>query len=277
MHLSIKSDGFIMDIKKYIDSGILELYVAGVLSEKENQEVYDNMQRYPLIRTEVLQIELAVKSLSAAMAADYIVKPFKDLENRLTNRGKIIQLDQKAKSRPWLAYAGWAASVALLLGSVYMYNQNLNLKEALKIADIENAALEESIAKANESSEMANELVNIIRAKDIEAITLGGQAISPDAFAKVFWNKETKMAYIDVAGLPEPPAGKVYQVWSLKLNPLTPTSLGILDDYATDDNKVFTLSNENESQAFGITLEPAGGSESPTLEQLYALGVVKSS
>ena len=31
-----------MDIKAYIESGILELYVAGQLSEKENQDVKEN-------------------------------------------------------------------------------------------------------------------------------------------------------------------------------------------------------------------------------------------
>ncbi len=36
------------------------------------------------------------------------------------------------------------------------------------------------------------------------------------------------------------------------------------------------LQNTNESEAFGIRLEPAGGSESPTMEQLYTLGVVAS-
>ena len=66
----------------------------------------------------------------------------------------------------------------------------------------------------------------------------------------------------------------VYQVWSLKLSPLTPTSLGTIDDFTTDANKIFEIENSNESEAFGITLEPAGGSATPTMEQLYTLGVV---
>jgi anti-sigma-K factor RskA len=76
--------------------------------------------------------------------------------------------------------------------------------------------------------------------------------------------------------LPEPPKGKVYQVWSLILNPLMPTSLGVIEEFSTDKDKVFDLKNTNQSEAFGITLEPAGGSKSPNLEQLYTLGVVAS-
>ena len=88
-------------------------------------------------------------------------------------------------------------------------------------------------------------------------------------------DKNTKEVYIDASGLPTPPEGMVYQVWALKLEPvLTPTSIGLLDSYATSTTKVIKVENANEAQAFGITLEPAGGSAGPTMEQLYTLGKV---
>ena len=94
-------------------------------------------------------------------------------------------------------------------------------------------------------------------------------------YAKAYYNKNTKEVYIDASGLPEPPKGMVYQVWSLQLEPvLTPTSIGLLDSYATSSTKVIKVENAESPQAFGITLEPAGGSASPTLEQLYTLGKV---
>lgn len=58
------------------------------------------------------------------------------------------------------------------------------------------------------------------------------------------------------------------------MDPLTPTSIGLLDDFVTIENKVFVLQDIPESEGFGITLEPAGGSTTPTLEQLYTLGVI---
>ena len=74
---------------------------------------------------------------------------------------------------------------------------------------------------------------------------------------------------------PEPPEGKVYQIWSLKLSPtLTPTSIGLLEDFKGNNEKLFAVSGTSDAEAFGITLEPAGGSKSPTMEQLYTLGKV---
>jgi hypothetical protein len=36
-------------------------------------------------------------------------------------------------------------------------------------------------------------------------VALGGQAVAPESSAKVYWNKETQVVYVDAAGLPEPP------------------------------------------------------------------------
>jgi hypothetical protein len=141
----------------------------------------------------------------------------------------------------------------------------------------QNTTLEQQIADTDSSLEKTQALLNTIRDKNISVVPLGGQEVSPTSYAKAYWNIEDQKVFIDAKGLPEPPDGFVYQVWSLKLSPLTPTSVGLLEDFATDENKIFALNNPNDSEAFGITLEPAGGSESPNLEQLYTLGVVATS
>ena len=147
----------------------------------------------------------------------------------------------------------------------------------IQVVEQQNFDLEQEIADSDSSLEKTQELLNSIRDKNISVVPLGGQDISPTSYAKAYWNKENKKVFIDAKGLPEPPDGFVYQVWSLKLSPLTPTSMGLLENFGMDENKIFALNNPNESEAFGITLEPEGGSESPTLEQLYTLGVVSAS
>ena len=66
----------------------------------------------------------------------------------------------------------------------------------------------------------------------------------------------------------------VYQIWALKLSPLTPTSIGLLENFESNEQKLFAVNNADQAEAFGITLEPAGGSLTPTMEKLYALGKV---
>ncbi|WP_282044032.1 anti-sigma factor [Winogradskyella flava] len=262
-----------MDIKAYIASGILELYVAGQLSEKENQEVYELMQQHSEIKQEVLEIEAAVIKLTAAASPKTV--GFNTIKDRLgDSEAKVVHL--KPKKTNWIAYTGWAASILLAGGLLWTLNNKSQVEEELQSVSIEKQYLEIQIEDARDNLAATKTLLDAIRDKDIISVPLGGQGDYATTYAKVYWNKAENTIYLDGEGLPNAPEGKVWQVWSLTLNPLTPTSLGTIDDFNTDDNKIFAIANANESQAFGITLEPEGGSDSPTMEQLYTLGVVAS-
>lgn len=253
----------------YIESGILEMYVAGALTEKENLEVAEVVRNSEEVRKEVEEIEEAMRQLSAALSPTEKVAAFHNLKLEKPEP-KVIPLTQTDDKVNWLAVSGWAASVLLVVGIGVLYNQYNTLKEEYADATASKTELEEAVAKSNQDLQQTLELVALLRDKNVQSYTLGGQAVSPNSYAKVFWNKESQQVYVDVAGLPPAPEGKVYQVWSLKLEPLTPTSIGLIEN----GSDLVTLSNPNQSEAFGITLEPAGGSESPTLEQLYVLGTV---
>lgn len=266
-----------MDVEEYISSGVLELYVAGALTEEENSEVYLNAKQHPRIMQEILAIEAAVLALSKETMPVYDRrKGFDDIKVRIGQRKDTTVVKLPKRKTNWAAYTGWAAAILFAAGLYWFYEESKHLQTRMDLVDKENEVLEQQIFDAKNSLEVSNELLGTIRDKDISVISLGGQEVAPDSYAKVYWNKEDQKVLVDAQGLPEPPAGMVYQVWSLKLSPLTPTSIGLLDDFLSDDNKIFTLTNPNESEAFGITLEPEGGSETPTMEQLYTLGAVAS-
>ncbi|NNC69413.1 MAG: anti-sigma factor [Flavobacteriaceae bacterium] len=264
-----------MNIKEYIDSGILELYVAGILSEKENEEVHKALLQYSELEKEVEAIESAIMTLTSAVSPQDAKGLFDNIIGELPSDekdNKVITIDKPRSN--WLTYTGWAASLFLTGGLIYTLVQNNNLKVKIDTAEQNQQILENTIEKANLELADSKQLITVLRDKDIIGVPLGGQVASPDAYAKVYWDQKTNSIYLDAQGLPDPPEGKVYQVWSLKLDPLTPTSLGVLDSFASDENKIFPIENRNASEAFGITLEPEGGSETPTLEQLYTLGTV---
>ncbi len=267
-----------MDVEEYIASGILELYVAGVLTEEENSEVYLNAKQYPRIMEEILAIEAAILSLSRATVPSYErMKGFDNIKVRIGQRKDTTVVKMPRRKTNWAAYTGWAAAILFAAGLYWFYNESIGLQEQIDLVNKENQVMEQQIFDAKNSLANTNQLLETIRDKDISVVPLGGQDVSPTSYARVYWNKAEQKVLIDARGLPEPPAGMVYQVWSLELSPLTPTSLGLLDDFMADNNKVFTLANPNQSEAFGITLEPEGGSDTPTMEQLYTLGTVASS
>ncbi|QCE42171.1 anti-sigma factor domain-containing protein [Psychroserpens sp. NJDZ02] len=265
-----------MNINDYINSGILELYVAGKLSETESIEVYNLMLKHPEVLQEVLEIEASIVKLTASVSPKKSIS-FNTIKGRLNNtpnNGKVISLNKS--NTKWINYSGWAAAIVLAGGLLWTIDQKSTLEDQIQTVNTEKDFIEIQMENSKTDLVETKNLLNIIRDKSIINIPLEGQAAAPGAYATVYWDKKDDTVYLDLQGLPEPPEGKVYQVWSLTLNPLTPTNLGTIDDFIKDDNKIFTLKNTNQSQAFGITLEPAGGSQSPTLEQLYTLGALAS-
>lgn len=263
-----------MNINEYIQSGTLELYVAGQLSEEENKEVYNLMLKHPEVLKEVLEIEAAFIKLSNSLAPEKNVD-FNLIKAHIEHNNKVVSLP-KQKNRNWITYTGWAAAVIVGAGLFWTLNQKQQLETEITTINTEKEFLEIQIEESRDKLAETKNLLNVIRDRNIIKVPLEGQAAYPDAYATVYWDDSNDQIYLDLQGLPEPPKGKVYQVWSLLLDPLTPTSLGTIDDFLQDDNKIFKLQNANQSQAFGITLEPAGGSQSPTLEQLYTLGALAS-
>jgi len=275
-----------MNIQEYIESGILELYVYGLLNADQKEEVIKMAEQHEEINEEIIAIEKVLVLISESVAPNLSSKNYVDIKNTLlgsasssnkilSNTTKKLDTANLNKKGSSTKYIGWILALLIALGGYYYYD--LLQKDSLnkqKTLEKEKKELNFKVIELNSLNEEAEGLISIFRDTSNYVVPLQGQDVAPKAFAKIFWNKETKTIYIDALGLPNPPEGMVYQVWSFKLDPLVPTSLGILDTYKKNNRKFFKVKPSEESEAFGISLEPSGGSETPTLEQLFTLGKV---
>ena len=262
-----------MSTTEIINSGSLELYVYGTLNEGEMNQIANLFKVDSEIKNEIIMIENSILSLSSSFSPSISSEVYEKIKTNLGFKNNSV-INMKPKSNV-SQYIGWAASIALLIGIGYLYNKQITTENEIVTIEKEKVKLNEAVANSESKVKQTKEALAIVRDTNNTVVTLGGQAVSPTSYAKVYWNKETQVVYVDAAGLPEPPAGMVYQVWSLKLSPtLTPTSIGLLGDFKSDNNKIFAVSKTGDAEAFGITLEPAGGSATPTMEQLYTLGKV---
>lgn len=260
-----------MNSRELIDSGTLELYVFGKLSEQENETIARMAKQHPEVQEEILAIENAVINLSQSVAPYLSATNYEKIRAKLLDKNKTIALQHK---KSWISYTGWAAAAVLVLGFGFQFYKLNESKQTVEQLTTEKTIMQESIVDLELEKQETENILAILRDKNNIQVALSGQEVAPKAFAKAYYNKETNEVYIDASGLPNPPEGKVYQVWGLKLNPLTPESIGLLDGFASNNSKIFKVEKAENAEAFGITLEPAGGSVSPTLEQLYTLGKV---
>ena len=260
-----------MDIQAYIETGILEIYVYGLLDENGNREVNDMAKQYPEINNEIISIEHSIVNLSTSFSPYLSSENFARIKAQLDLKYSIAPVKTK---KYFPTYIGWAAAILLLVAIGFQYVRLDEAGKQVAVSEIEKSKLQEQLVTSEIKNKATEDALAVIRDKNTSVITLGGQAVSPTSYAKVFYNKATATVYIDAKGLPEPPEGKVYQIWALKLNPLTPTSIGLLENFTADNQRIFSVDKAAGAEGFGITLEPAGGSASPTMEQLYTLGKV---
>lgn len=262
-----------MDTTEIINSGDLELYVYGLLNESDTKQIADLAKINPAVANEISSIEKSILNLSSSFSPMISSDVFEKIKTQLELKHQKV-IDFKPKSNA-SQYLGWAASIALLIGIGIQYNKLSDSNSTINSIQMEKSNLQKTVVDLELKNKETATALNVIRDTKNTVINLSGQTVAPTASAKIYWNKETATVYVDASGLPEPPKGKVYQIWSLKLSPtLTPTSIGLLNNFKSNSEKMFAVSGTKGAEAFGITLEPAGGSKTPTMEQLYTLGKV---
>jgi anti-sigma-K factor RskA len=263
-----------MTTKEYIESGILELYVYGSLSNSEQAKVAADVAKDPALQAEVQAIEAALMKLSEATSPGVSSSVKKDILHRINQKNNQPKPKVRVITSNY-SYFGWAASLLLLGGILWLLKLNQDLNDEINVVSKELETKEIQVTKSSDRAEELEDILLQIAQPTTRKITLPGNELNaPNAAVAAFYNEETEELILDISRLPEPPEGMVYQAWSLTFEPLTPNSIGLLEEENTTDSRLFRLQNIPVSEGFGITLEPEGGSPSPNLEQLYALGTI---
>jgi anti-sigma-K factor RskA len=256
-----------MELEEIKNSGDLEAYVCGALTRQESIAIAKLIKQHPELEEEVDLIETAYFKLASGIAPS-----IDEIALYESIRSYIKENKAKAEQNHWSQYLGWAAAIILLFGSGYMFFQNTQLNDEMLSLERTNEILDSEVENLDVLNADYKEALAFIKDPNTVKVNLAGQGNHTNASSVAFHNPEKDVTYINISGLPKAPANMTYQLWSLTLNPLTPTNLGIV---AADQKEVIQFTNTNQTQAFGITLEEAGGSAAPTLERLYTLGAIQ--
>lgn len=254
-----------MNIKEYISSGILELYVLGQTSAQESQEVEKNAGQYPEIADELEALQIALLSFNQTVAK----APPPHLEQKILDSIKGRSSGQTAhgnNSSPYL----WIGLLALALaGMGYFYQQNQRSTAALASLQSDFAKLKKDCEAVQNHFAKQNKYIAVVGDTGDRAVAMEGQETVPGAFGVVHWNPKKRQAFLEIKNLPDPPPGKQYQLWAIVDG--QPTDMGVFD-IERGEMVLQELPFIAAPQAFAVTLEKAGGSAVPTLDQMVMIG-----
>ena len=269
------------NLKAYIESGVLELYVLGDVSPDEKLQVEDMALKHPSVRAELDEIERTLELL----ADENAIAPPENLRSRtlnslLTNfgddrtfgpqagdtKGGIIAL-QEPKQVNYYKYA-FAACLALLITSslwvAALYNR-------LQQSNVQIAALQNDKEVFARKVNFVEGQLQVFEDASFKFLKLQGTAKDPSAQLTVAWSPARKKVWIDMRGMKMPVNDKAhqYQLWALVAG--KPVDLGVFDKTA-DTSYMKEMKPVAYAEAFAVTLEPRGGSLNPTMDEMMVLG-----
>lgn len=264
-----------MDIKAYIESGILESYVLGLCNEQESREVEALCAQYPELKAELEHVQQAVNAYASmhSRAPQPFVKQriFEEID-QLENSKKEAKVISMQPARYRVAVAASLALFALsLVGNIIIYNKYKAANEQVIALNAEKNQLADMMQRNQVKLDNMHRDMNVLADPMVEKVMMKGVEKSPSSLAMVYWNKASKEVFIEVKNLPQPQPGKQYQLWAIVDG--KPVDAGMID-MNEGDSSLHRMKDFASAQAFAITLENAGGSPVPTLTEMYVMGAV---
>ncbi len=274
-----------MNINDIISSGLLELYALGLTSSEETAQVQGWISQYPEVKQELDEIQMSVESYAQANAVapsasvkEKILSQISadDAHNKLTFSKNENEVADIATYRiPTFMKIAAAAMLILLIGSIILnysyYQKYQTANNDYQAAANDLAVARQKISQQDAANTVMNSEIDVMTDKNSKSVVLNGTPKTPDALAKIFWMRNTGDVYIDPSNLPALPEGKQYQLWAIVDG--KPISGGMISTekgiYHIQKMKSF-----GKADAFAITLEKAGGSPTPTMEEMVVISKI---
>lgn len=274
-----------MDNKEYISSGIVESYVLGLASFEEAEEFErmcaahaDVKAARELFEQQLEQNAIAVgvqppKKLKSLVLSEIEIDAQKSGATPIiTEPNAVIEKPRALIFNPTIWKYAAAAMVVLFIGSgilnIYFFTQYKKYSgQYSQLVDSQSVMLQNDSQMKSKAENYAAAM-KMMHDTNMAMIRMMGVQHHQSNSAMVFWDKRTKDVYLMADNLPQPPQGMQYQLWAIVDG--KPIDAGLVNMDA--GNMTTPLKNIPSAQAFAITLEKAGGSETPNVEAMYVMG-----
>lgn len=267
-----------MDIKAYIESGIIEQFVMGETNEAQTQEVLSYARQYPEIRAEIEAVENALVELAEAGSrqpkAETADKLFAGIfDDRKTSQPASVPVVELRPNKMYRTYLA-AASIVLLISvgvNVFLYGRFRQSEDQLLALNAEKAEYAANMKTQQASYDLLKKEMDEMMSPDMVQVKLGGMGSMPDARAVVYYNMKSGDVHMHLNHLPPAPDGKQYQLWAIVDG--TPVDAGVFN---AGQEGMMNMKTSGKPGMFAVTIEKMGGSPVPTLDQMVMAGKLPS-
>jgi anti-sigma-K factor RskA len=160
----------------------------------------------------------------------------------------------------WAVITPWLIAACLAIACAILGYRTASLNDAL---DGESALVSNLAAKASR----AQQVLEVLNAPNAQRVTLAATKVPPAPTAHAVYLAERGALMMEANNLKPVPAGKTYELWVIPASGAAPVPAGTFTPNGEGYASVVlpTLPIGVPAKAFGITIENAGGSKTPTM------------
>jgi anti-sigma-K factor RskA len=258
-----------VDVKAYIESGVIESYIMGMADEQEVSELMQLAAQHPEIKAALYEAEASLEAFAMANATppppDVKTAVFAAIAHEFApaTEAKIVRFNVR-----WVA----AAAVILLVVSsslnIYFYNRFKETTDQYQALVLQKNTLQANNQIMQTKSLDLYNSMQMMTDPAMLKVAMPGIVGKENSYATVFWDTKSRDVYILPNKLAQPAKGKQYQLWAIVDG--KPVDAGMISNCAG----LCKMKNIPKASMFAITLEQEGGSPVPTLSEMYVAGKV---
>ena len=244
-------------IKEFLDSDLLENYLLGTTTDMESLQAERYITMYPEVRETYDELQENLETLAKLHA----IKAPEALKEKI-----MTSIRKENMVRKYFYKFAVAASFAVLVSagaSYFFWNQNQDLHEENTIVNHKIDDLEETMREQLE--DVRNQFI-VLHNPETKKYNVNGNRKAEELKAVAYINPVKKLSYINVSKLPNLPEDQCYQMWAEVNGEMV--NLGIIKE-ADSQEKLLALPYSDNAVGY-ITIEPKGGNQSPTVENIVA-------
>ncbi len=263
-----------MTDRAHIPQEDLALYAMQALSTEETAAARLHLEECAECRAEVAKLagDLALVALSVdqhplpeGARQRFIDKVSADAAANPTAEAPVVSIDSGRTERKTYSSIPWAAVAAMVIFSLATFLKMGSMKQELK----EQSAL---IARQTAASSRAQQVLDVLTAHTAQRALLISGKTHPEPTGHAVYLADNGGLIFQGNNLDALPANKTYELWVIPANGKAPIPAGLFRPDAAGNASVVLppLPKGVPAKAFGVTVERAEGSDTPTAPILLA-------
>jgi anti-sigma-K factor RskA len=166
----------------------------------------------------------------------------------------------------WFTFAPVMVMLLLAVFSILLWRDLRNTRRTLRHTHAQLQQVQSELARTNTELAEANMVRDLLHAPDAWPLTLVGKKTPPQPQIKTIYSKQQGALLLMASNLTPLPKDKVYQLWLLPADGSAPMPAGWFKADGKGNGMMFhKMSAGVIAKGFAVTIEPASGSQTPTM------------